>query len=157
MTMGPLLWGWMHVASFAEKVILVSRIFRLAFLWILGKILYIQYMAGVPFVGRASLPTPSKSSCNCVKRVAHNLIALIFEWIISFPGSRASCVVLPSGVRPSWPLGGIDFDIYLEVFLLNQPYDLLIKLIAVFYIVPFNFMELIPSAWLMSRNVCLWG
>lgn len=146
----------MHATSFSifniRCILFVSPYFGS-----LGRSSIFQYLSDIAFADGASLPASSKSSCNYIKCMAYDLVSLFFGWLLFLSKSGAFCVISPTGVGPTWPLGGVAFDILFEVSLLDQSLDLLLELVVVFYVVSFNFMEFIPYVWLRSHNVDLWG
>lgn len=65
-----------------------------------------------------------------------------------------SCVFSPVGVGFIWSTGRDVFDIFLKVFLLDQPFDLFLELIIVFSVMPFDSMKLAPYTCFGTHHVC---
>lgn len=66
-------------------------------------------------------------------------------------------IVTPMRVGPAWPLGGVTFDIFLEMFLLDHMLYLIFLLVAIFYVMSLNLLELTPHVRLRAHYTHLWS
>lgn len=107
-------------------------------------------------MGGTSLSSPRKSSYSSIQGVTYSLVAIFFEQILSLYGRRASSIITPVRSSPALPLGGVTFDIFLKVDLLDHVLYLFFELVAIFCVVSLNLVELTPFSRLRFYNIRLW-
>lgn len=146
----------MLVASFSEKVILPSSVFASPspFQHQRG-LIYSEFRARI-FYGRSQSPY-CECSYNSIELLTHDFTSLTLGCLIRLDGSRAPCIVSPARDRFFWSMKGITLDILIEVSLLDQYLDLLLKLVTFFNVVAFDSIKLTPFTWFRIHYILLWS
>lgn len=75
----------------------------------------------------------------------HTIFAILFARPFSFPRLEALLIAVVPRAGRTQPLEGVSFDIFLELALLDQVFDMFFKLVEIFCMLSLDLMEFTPS------------